>query len=267
MKKILLIIFCMFLCSCGNTAVSETAPTEITTTQTAESKAVELDSSVVFREKWYENDSLLSKPMFVAQPEGTDCAVYVMSEDYDDIENSQYVIIGHDGTADKIQTPWIERFRTAFDVYSWDFEKDGKNEIVTVRYAAGGTYCCIEELAVYKEIDGHYICSIFNHDGALDKIVRWQCENGALIMNAEGFEAETVFDLSPFTSSGECEIDYGNVYYYDVTETGVKMTAHLFIVAPEAAFPAGSVLLDMDIDFIDGEFVCSNPVFSLENEE
>lgn len=270
MKKAILLAACIFLCSCTSSAVSETKQTESEAASVSETTLSddvnESDKSIVFDEKWYENDSYIGKPMLVAQPDGTDCAVFVMAEDYDDPENSQYVIIEHGGTTDKIQTSWAERFRTAFDVHSLDFEEDGEREIVTVRYAAGGTYCSVEELAVYKKINGHYSCNIFNHDAALDKIVRWCCENGALTVSAAGFDAEEIFDLSSYTASGECKIEYGNVYYYNVTDAGIKMTAHLFITIPEAAFPVGSVLLNMDIGFTDGEFVCSNPVFYLENE-
>ncbi len=262
MKKYSLLAACLLLCSCG------VEPDTTTATPAAQNELNETINSVAFDENWYEADNLLGTPMLVSRSEETDCAVYVLSEDYDDLENSQYVIIEHDGTVDRIQAQWIERFRTAFDVHYRDFENDGEKEIVTVRYAAGGTYCSIEELAVYKKTDGHFTCSVFNHDDALDKIVRWSCDEGrnVLTISAEGFDAFGEFDLSRYTSNGKCEIEYGNVYYYDVTDEGIKMTAHLFIVIPEAAMPVDSVLLDMDIDFIDGEFICSNPVFSLANE-
>ena len=161
---------------------SETAEEESTTEAPADELPYELDPEFTFpadATNLYElMDTTVNKPMLAASPEGTGAELYVMYADesrawtnvsdytYDEpteYPSSEYVIIAHDGIADEIQYNWSGRFGASPEIYSGDYDGDGVNEIASVNYVSGGTYCNINELVIYDLEDGHYVPYIFYH--------------------------------------------------------------------------------------------------------
>lgn len=238
--------------------------------QTASEHAdYKLDINFVYDQDCLINNEYLNRPMFVSQPKGSEARVYVMRSDREWSNKSyitdQYVIIEHGGIIDEIPCEWMERFRVPFEVYAGDYDGDGENELATVRYALGGTYCRIEQLAIYKRADGHYRCYVFDHEEMLKNTVQWECdaEDRTLTVNTAGYDAELVADTTAFAASGEASIYGGQVVWYAIQGNEIIMEAELFVSVPEHSLPAESVILNMDIGFSDGEFICSNPVLRI----
>lgn len=237
--------------------------------------AYELDPNTVFTKDFFDNDSYINQPMFVSSPEGSEANVYVMLADeskqwecYDymfseSYYTTQYVIIEHDGVADKIPCRWAERFQDPFTVYSGDYDGDGEKEIASARYSTGGTLCCIYELSIFKIIDGHYQCFTIDNMDILDEYVSYEIdnENHRIEFTIKDAESSFIMDTSEYFDGEVKGVRYGDAVRYFVDGDDITMNSYLFLKVSDLVMPFSDLMLNMKVHFSDGEFTCSDPVF------
>ncbi len=228
------------------------------------------DKGLVFDEEKIMTDEYLNRPMFLAQPEGSAAEIYLMRSDSDwesdgGIMSDEYVIIRQDGIDDIIPAVWTGRSGGAFTVYAGDYDGDGEQELAAVRYAEGGTFCMIMELAIYKRVDGHYHRYGFDNDLIMDEIVQWNYDKADhnLSVSAAGFDRIFSVDTAEMSESGEVSISGGQAVRFTVDGCKIKLDAGLHIVPKGQKIPADTITLSMEIHFSGGEFSWSEPGFTL----
>ena len=239
-----------------------------------EEKIYPIDPEIVFSNECYKDDSYINKPMFIGSPEGSEANVYVMLADESDkweyyeeafgetFSSREYVLIEYDGTVDIMPCKWVERFGDPFTVYAGDFDGDGETELASVRYSIGGTFCIIDELSVFKRIDGHYQCFTLDNNKVFGLIsYEINDESKTVEFTIKNSDASFVLDISSMENFNE--IAYGDVIWYYVE--GDRITLEIAIFAVEF-MPYDSVRLTMTVNFSDGEFTCSEPVFEISED-
>lgn len=228
-----------------------------------------LDPKIVFTKDCYDNDSYINLPMFLSQPEGSDAKVYVMiaddSRQWDYYEyvlgesytTSEYVIIEHDGIFDEIPCQWIERFQDPFTVYAADYDGDGKTELAAIRYSVGGTFCAVYELYIFKLVDGHYQCFTADNNSMTDYIF-YQIDDGGKNIEFTVKDSDASFKMDISSLENFNGVEYGSVVEYFAEGNKLKVKITIFAVE---FMPSDSLELTMNVNFSNGEFTCSGPVF------
>ena len=262
---------------------SETSETEISEENTEpeaepeESVPYILDPEIVFTLDCYEDESYINQPMFVSRPEGSDSNVYVMLVDESSqwehyeymldkaIFTSEYVIIEHDGVIDEIPCRWTERFREPFTVYSGDYDGDGETEIAVVRYAVGGIWCHIEELSVFKMSNGHYQCYTLDNMEILDKYISYKIDNEShtVEFTLSGLDSGFTVNTKDYFDEEVSLVRYGDAVEFYVDGDNITIGTCMFLYLSGLGMPFIAPDLDMKVNFADGEFTCSEPVFEI----
>lgn len=234
-----------------------------------------LDRSLVFEENynayWDNINEQIGRPRLVSMLDDAD--VYVMAVQKAEVEEGTdplewYVIISHNGVVDEITADWATRFGDVFDIYQGDYDNDGENEIATIRYVAGGTLCRIEELSVYKNIDGHYQRFSMSHDTMLDEHIEYTVDNDnhRLTVNFKGTDVTYEMDTAELFPNGIESLYWYNVVTHTAENNTLTTTAQIFI-QNDKNYPDTNLHLTVDVDFENGEFAFSNPVFEYKTEE
>lgn len=177
-------------------------------------------------------------------------------------EYSQYIIIEQGGIAEEFAGVWSERFGTVMSFYSADFDGDGETEIATERYSVGGTFCCVMELAVYKEKDGRYQRFLFDNTGFNDEYINVKRDNEKNIMtfSVKDFDKTFEYDFSEIAKpDGGCGGTLEDVC--DFAFDGGEIT---YIVSPILYGDdfADPVDIRLRLDFSGGVFTCSDVEFT-----
>lgn len=267
---------------------SETAEEESTTEAPADELPYELDPEFTFpadATNLYElMDTTVNKPMLAASPEGTGAELYVMYADesrawtnvsdytYDEpteYPSSEYVIIAHDGIADEIQYNWSGRFGASPEIYSGDYDGDGVNEIASVNYVSGGTYCNINELVIYDLEDGHYVPYIFYHKAYIDQDFSEEINNEAQNIRFKFADPNICYDSDIFYDMDTSELgSIGGVSYLNAVEFNVQGNSITMMLTPllsaEGGGIAGDFAIDAGVVFKDGVYSLNAPVFDAE---
>lgn len=258
----------------------ETTLSETETETSAEAEPTEntfytIDPETAFTMDCYDDEAYINLPMFVSHPEGSDANVYVMLADeskqwqfYEDMfyinyPTTEYVIIEHDGIVDEIPCKWATRFREPFEIYSGDYDGDGEIEIAAVRYSVGGTFCNVNQLSVFKLIDGHYQCYMLDNHKIIECIAYGEMdENNTVeftIKNLNGPNVSFIMDINTpesFFGIPHC----GDIIGYSVDRD--KITVNVGILSMYDTLDE-SAELTMTVNFSDGEFTFSEPVFEI----
>lgn len=263
-----------------DTAVSPETVSEIedTTSETGSEEAVTyvLDPEITFTLDIY-SGGYTNQPLFIGSPEGSGANVYVMTGDEskkwtyhstlfsDVVDISEYVIIEHDGIIDELPCNWGQRFGGPFSIYSGDYDGDGENEIAALRYATGGTFLCVYELMIFKMIDGHYQQFLLDNMDMLKKYTSYEIdkENNTVKFMVNDYDTSITVDIdAPEYFNG---VRYGNDLRFSVDEDKITVNIDMFLVMREIMLN-GIAELTMTVNFADGEFSCSEPVFEILEE-
>ena len=123
----------------------------------------------------------------------------------------------------------------------------------------------IEELSVYKRIDGHYRCFVLDNEKMINDTVEWEndAKNHRLIVKTKGVEVSFVIDTYDIAESGEVKIVSGMVMGFAVVGDKISTDIGLHICASESNIPVDTITLSMDIGFDNGEISWSEPEFML----
>ena len=228
-----------------------------------------LDTSVTVADiigdkQWVDRQTYIGKAMLVSSFDDAD--VFVIDKGEESL-NPAHIIIRHDGIVDEIQHEWRTRFGNAFDVYQGDYDNDGEMEIVSICYVAGGTMCSVDELAVYKKIDGHYQRFAMAQDAMLDEYIEpvIDNENHTLAVNIKGSDVSYKMNTSEMYPDGVDGLTWGMVTNHTAEGNSLSTKACLFIESGKG-FPDTDLYVTMKVNFENGEFTFSDPVFEYMGE-
>lgn len=191
---------------------------------------------------------------------------------YADKEPSK-IIIEHDGVGDEFEHIWWTRYgNIAYNDTSsckfLDIDGDGENEVVTKRYAVGGTFCCIDKLSIYKMEDGHYKIYELNHEKLAEEYIKTDIDSAAktVTVSVKGSDKDFVYDSSESCPEGVKSVWYTNLVSYDIEGGSVKMS-YFGLMGPDetgSALPIDDMIrVDFTVTLKDGEFVLSDPLITV----
>ena len=254
---------------------SENEDTSIET-GSEETSSYVLDPEITFTLDIY-SGGYTNQPLFIGSPEGSGANVYVMTGDEskkwtyhstlfsDVVDISEYVIIEHDGIIDEIPCNWGQRFGGPFSIYSGDYDGDGEFEIAALRYATGGTFLCVYELTIFKMIDGHYQQFLLDNIDMLKKYTSYEIdtENNTVKFMVNEYDTSITVDIDePEYFNG---VRYGNDLRFSIDGDKITVNIDMFLVMREIMLD-DIAELTMTVNFADGEFICTDPVFELLEE-
>lgn len=261
----------------AETGTSETAKS--TEGLTVSPSGYALDPNVTLGEKERTWEFPLNTPCLIGEP--ADCVrVYgvntdtewefhylntAMGEEYFSVTSC--VIIEHDGIADEFAGFWGERSGASMSVYSGDFDGDSENEIATLRYDTGGTFCRIMELVLYKLNEGHYEQFVFSPRDFNKKYLTVDIDNEerVLTLSANGFDRTFTYDFSESVPPDvECSVNMIQVndFIFGSGEITYIITP---LIGNGNGLPETPVDICLKLNFSDGVFACSDVEF-IENE-
>lgn len=188
---------------------------------------------------------------------------------YADKEPSK-IIIEHDGVGDEFEHIWWTRYgNIAYNDTSscklLDIDGDGENEVVTTRYAVGGTFCCIDELSIYKMEDGHYKRYELDHEKLAEEYIKTDIDSASktVTVSVKGADEDFVYDSPESCPEGVKKVWYRNLVSYDIEGSSVKMS-YFGLMGPDetgSALPIDDMIrVDFTVTLKDGEFVLSDPL-------
>ena len=264
--------------------------TEITTETTATEEVTEpqedaltvspsgyvLDPANIAPENnWVENNINENEAYYLSTPmEGVNLYGVNVSEDKayetyysgwgEDISNG-YIIVEHDGIADELQVDWIQRYgnpiNTTDNIFCADFDGDGETEIAISRCSVTGTFCCIYELTVFKQTDGHYNAYTLNSDEMLAGLFTADIDDAAntvkVTANITGLEY--IYDYSKYESDEVQEITYGKVVEYKFEGDKITAVVPVFMVV---YMPADYIDAYIEVKFTGSGFEYGDITFS-----
>lgn len=270
------------------TATETTAETtaEITETNTEEvTESQETDflvspsgyvldpANIAPENNWAENNINENEAYFLGAPmEGANLYGVNASEDKayetyysgwgEDISN-EYIIVEHDGIADELPIGWIQRYGNPItaekNMFCGDFDGDGETEIAVSQCVVTGTYCCIYELTVFKQVDGHYNAYTLNSDEMLEGLFIGEIsQDGREIrVIADKCGEEYTYILPDDSDKVIDSIRYGSVVYYNIDGDKIMSDAEIFI------WGAGSsIVANIEVNFTGEGFTYGDITFS-----
>lgn len=224
---------------------------------------------------WVENNINENEAYYLGTPmEGVNLYGVNVSEDKayetyysgwgEDISN-EYIIVEHDGIADELPVDWIQRYGDPINpednIFCADFDGDGETEIAISRCSVTGTFCCIYELTIFKQTDGHYNAYTLNSDEMLAGLFTADIDDTAktATLTAATNGAEYTCDFSETPPDVDFGFKCGSVVGYDIEGDKITSDVAVFMVTPH---PCGDITAHIDVTFTGDGFVYSDVTFS-----
>lgn len=260
------------------TTTEETTTEEVTEVQEADflvspSGYVLDPANIAPENNWVENNINENEAYFIGTPmEGVNLYGVNVSEDKayetyysgwgEDISN-EYIIVEHDGIADELPVDWIQRYGDPINaennMFCGDFDGDGETEIAVSQCVVTGTYCCIYELTVFKQVDGHYNAYTLNSDEMLEGLFIGEISQDGREVRviADKCGEEYTYILPDDSDKVIDSIRYGSVVYYNIDGDKIMSDAEIFI------WGAGSsIVANIEVNFTGESFTYGDISFS-----
>lgn len=150
--------------------------------------------------------------------------------------NRRYIIIEHDGIAEEIERNWLGRFGTESTP---DFERLSQydNDIFSSLYFAGGTFCCINDMALFSlDANGKYKMYSADSSKIIDElknniVIDIDKENKTVTLSTGTIGSMYVSDISYLSEYNNFDIDKlssdniwfagDNVIYYYIEDAEI----------------------------------------------
>lgn len=211
-------------------------------------------------------------PYLIAQP-ADNINIYGVTRDeyhswtgyYDgeEYQQSDYLIIEHDGVVDEFPAEWIERFGNPMlsaGINVGDYDGDGEAEISTMRYFLGGTVCIAYEFCIYDPEDGHYIRHELDNEQLLSEYISYTADDEAhtVTFSVKGSDKTQTISTADFSAEDVEKMYFGDIVTFEVNGNDMSVYADPKIRGCDVC------AINMKLHFSDGVFSCSDPVFYSE---
>lgn len=177
--------------------------------------------------------------------------------------SSQYIVAEHDGIADELPVSWIQRYGDPINpednIFCADFDGDGETEIAVSQCVVTGTYCCIYELTLFKQVDGHYNAYTLNSDEMLEGLFIGEIsQDGRKVRIIADKRGEEYTYILPDDSDDVIDsIRYGSVVYYRIDGDKIMSEAEIFIWGS-----GSSIAANIEVNFTGEGFTYGDISFS-----